>query len=150
MAAGIRAVVMIEAPVHIAVLQQRLRGAWDIGRIGARIRENFDGAIRVAGVLRDGEFLTLTGAAVATVRTPTDACRREVEHVHDQELSLALANLVRDAGGITHDELMVGAARLYGWTRCGPDITARLHTLITRLLADGTLIGNAYNLTAAI
>jgi hypothetical protein len=150
MAAGIRAVVMIEAPVHIAVLQQRLRGAWDIGRIGARIRENFDAAIRVAGVLRDGEFLTLTGAAVTTVRTPTDACRREVEHVHDQELSLALANLVRDAGGITHDELIVRAARLYGWTRCGPDITARLHTLITRLLADGTLIGNANNLTAAI
>jgi hypothetical protein len=40
MAAGIRAVVMTEAPVHIAVLQQRLRGAWDIGRVGARIREN--------------------------------------------------------------------------------------------------------------
>jgi hypothetical protein len=149
MAADIRAVVMTEAPVHIAVLQQRLRSAWDIGRIGARIRENIDSAIRVAGVLHDGEFLTLTGAALTTVRTPTDACRREVEHVHDQELSLALANLVRDAGGITHDELMIRAARLYGWTRRGPDITARMHTLITRLLANGILIGNEHNLTAA-
>jgi len=134
---------------YFAVLQQRLRSAWDIGRIGARIRENIDSAIRVAGVLHDGEFLTLTGAALTTVRTPTDACRREVEHVHDQELSLALANLVRDAGGITHDELMIRAARLYGWTRRGPDITARMHTLITRLLANGILIGNEHNLTAA-
>ena len=148
MAAGIRAVVMTEAPVHVAVLQQRLRDAWDIGRIGARIRDNIDAAIRVAGVLRDGEFLTLTGAPLATVRTPTDACRREVEHVHDHELTLALANLVRDAGGITHDELTIRVARLYGWTRRGPDITTRMHTLITRLLANGTLTGNEHNLTA--
>ena len=62
MTEGIRAVVMTEAPVHTAVLQQRLRDAWDIGRIGTRIRDNIDAAIRVAGVLRDGEFLTLTGA----------------------------------------------------------------------------------------
>ena len=141
--AGIRAVVMTEAPVHIAVLHQRLRDAWDIGRIGARIRDNIDAAIRVAGVLRDGEFLTLTGASLATVRTPTDACRRDVEHIHDHELALALVNLVRDTGGITHDELTARVARLYGWTRRGPDITTRLHTLIARLLADGTLTGDA-------
>ena len=63
---------------------------------------------------------------LATVRTPTDACRREVEHVHDHELTLALTNLVRDAGGITHDELTTRVARLYGWTRRGPDISTRL------------------------
>jgi hypothetical protein len=148
MAAGIRAVVMTEAPVHAAVLQQRLRDAWDIGRIGARIRDNIDAAIRVAGVVRDGEFLTLTSAPLATVRTPTDACRREVEHVHDRELALALTNLVRDAGGITHDQLTTGVARLYGWTRRGPDISTRLRTLIASLLADGTLTGDEYNLSA--
>ena len=147
MAAGIRAVVMTEAPVHIAVLQQRLRDAWDIGRIGARIRDNIDAAIRIAGVLRDGEFLTLASAPPATVRTPTDACRREVEHVHDNELTLALTNLVRDAGGITHDELTIRVARLYGWTRRGPDISTRLHTLIARLIANGTLTSNEHNLT---
>ena len=147
MAAGIRDVVMTEAPVHIAVLQQRLRDAWDIGRIGARIRDNIDAAIRVAGVLRDGEFLTLTSAPLAAIRTPTDACRREVEHVHDHELALALTNLVRDAGGITHSELTTRIARLYGWTRRGPDIRARLDTLIARLIANGTLTGNEHNLT---
>lgn len=97
MTAGIRAVVMTEAPVHTTVLQQRLRDAWDIGRIGPRIRDNIDAAIRAAGVLRDGEFLTLTSAPPAAVRTPTDTCCRDVEYVHDHELTLALANLVRDA-----------------------------------------------------
>jgi very-short-patch-repair endonuclease len=144
---GIRAVIMTEAPVHTAVLQQRLREAWDIGRIGPRIRDNIDDATRHMGVIRDGDFLTLTSAAPTTVRTPTDACRRSVEQVHDDELSLALANLVRDAGGISHDELTTCVARLYGWTRRGPDISNRLGALIARLLGDGTLAGNEHNLT---
>jgi hypothetical protein len=149
MAAGIRAVVMAEAPVHISVLHQRLRDAWDIGRIGARIRDNIDAAIRVAGVLRDVEFITLTSAPLATVRTPTEACRRDVEQVHDRELALALVNLIHDAGGINHNELSTRVARLYGRTRRGPDITTRLQALISGLVANGTLTGNADNITAA-
>ena len=89
----------------MAVLHQRLRDAWDIGRVGPRIRENIDTAIQAAGVLRDGDFLRLTRPPLVTVRTPTEACRRDVEHVHGQELTLALVNLVRDTGGITRDEL---------------------------------------------
>ncbi len=144
-----QAVVAAEEPVHLAVLHQRLRDAWDIGRVSPPIRENIDTAIQAAGVLRDGDFLRLTDPPPATVRTPTEACRRDVEHVHGQELSLALVNLVRDTGGITQDELTAAVARLYGWTRRGPDITARLHALIDRLLANGTLAGHADNLTAA-
>jgi Protein of unknown function (DUF3320) len=146
---GIRTAAMTEAPVHVAVLQQRIRDAWDIGHIGARIRDNIDAAIRAAGVLRDGEFLTVAGPMPAAVRTPSEACRREVGHVHDRELTLALINLVRDAGGISHDELTTQTARLYGWTRRGPEITTRLHTLIIKLLTDGALIGDQHNLTAA-
>jgi very-short-patch-repair endonuclease len=147
MAQGIRSVVMIEAPVHTAVLLQRLRNAWDIGHVGGRIRANIDTATARAGVLRDGEFLTLTSAPVTTVRTPTDACRREVKHVHDHELMLALTNIVRDAGGITHDELTTRAARLYGWTRRGPDISTRLDALVARLIGNGTLTDNEDDLT---
>jgi len=148
MVTGIRSVVTTESPVHVAVLHQRLRDAWDIGHIGARIRNNIDAAIRVAGVLRDGEFLTITGAQLATVRTPTDECHRDVKHIHDRELTLALVNLVRDTGGINHDELTTQTARLYGWTRRGPDITTRLHSLIGKLLTDGALTGDQHNLTA--
>jgi hypothetical protein len=98
-------------------------------------------------VLRDGQFLTVTGASLATIRTPTDECHRDVKHIHDRELTLALVNLVRDTGGITHDELTAQTARLYGWTRRGPDITTRLHTLISKLLTDGALTGDQHNLT---
>ena len=60
-----------------------------------------------------------------------------------------MVNLVRDTGGITRDELTARIARLYGWTRRGPDITARLHTLVARLLAGGVLAGDGDNLTLA-
>jgi len=149
MVPGVQAVVAAEEPVHLAVLHQRLRGAWDIGRVSPPIRENIDTAIQVAGVLRDGDFLRRTDPPPVTVRTPTEACRRDVEHVPGQELSLALVSQVRDTGGITRDELTASVARLYGWTRRGPDIIARLHGLIDRLLADGTLAGHADNLTPA-
>ena len=149
MAPGVQAVVTAEEPVHLTVLHQRLKDAWDIGRIGPRIRANINVAIQAAGVLWDGDFVILARPPLVTVRTPTEDCHRDVDQVHDEELTLALVNLVRDAGGISRDALTARVARLYGWTRRGPDITARLHTLIDRLLADSALTGNADNLTLA-
>ena len=53
------------------------------------------------------------------------------------------------APAISHDELATQTARLYGWTRRRPAITARLDTLISRLLAEGTLTGEQNNLTTS-
>ncbi len=63
--------------------------------------------------------------------------------------TVALVSQVRDTGGITRDELTASVARRYGWTRRGPDSTARLHAPIDRLLAEGTLAGHANNLSVA-
>ena len=148
MAGGIRAVVTTEAPVHISMLHQRLRDAWNIGRIGTRIRDNIDAAIRGAGVIREGDFLTLADAPRPVVRTPTRACERTVEQVHDHELALALVSLARDAKSISQNELTTRVARLYGWTRRGPDITSRMEALTTELRHNGTLTGDEQTLTA--
>ena len=144
---AIRAIVAAEGPVHMAVLQERLRDAWNIGRIGSRIRANIDAAIRDANVLRDGDFLTPSDAMSTKVRTPTQSCRRDIAEVHDDELAFALIRLVDDAGGVSQDDLATRVARLYGWTRRGPDITARMQALITDLRASGALSGGDDNLT---
>jgi hypothetical protein len=144
---AIHAVVNTEAPIHTSLLHQRLRDAWHIGRIGSRIRENIDAAIMLAGVIRDGDFLTLPDAPHPAVRTPTQACERTIEQVHDQELAQALTNLVRDAHSISQDELTTRTARIYGWTRRGPDITNRMASLINALLAKSILTGAPDNLT---
>jgi hypothetical protein len=68
--------------------------------------------------------------------------------VHDYELAKALTWLTRDAGGISQDERSTRVARLYGWSRRGPDITTRLLGLIAKLLDEGLLTGTKDNLTA--
>ncbi|MFF0251282.1 DUF3320 domain-containing protein [Micromonospora zamorensis] len=147
MRVGVAEVAAVEGPVHITVMHQRLRDCWGIGRIGSRIRDNIDAAILQAGLDRDGDFVRLPGALVSEVRSPVDACSRSVEQVHDDELALALTNLVRDTGGVARDELSAHVAKLYGWTRRGPDISRRLELLIDRLVADSVLITNGHSLS---
>ncbi|WP_229070999.1 DUF3320 domain-containing protein [Actinoplanes sp. DH11] len=147
MKGGVAEIAAVEGPVHITVLHQRLRDSWDIGRIGARIRDNIDAAIREAGLERDGDFVRLPGTAITEVRSPVDECQRTVEQVHDDELVLALTNLVRDTGGVSRDELSAHVAKLYGWTRRGADIARRLERLIDRLVRSGALSGNGLSLT---
>ncbi|WP_319462731.1 DUF3320 domain-containing protein [Micromonospora sp. RTP1Z1] len=143
MASGIEEIATAEGPVHIDVILQRLRDAWDIGRVGSKIRANIDAAIRAAHVVRDGDFIDVGGRPVASVRVPADGVQRQVEHVADRELDLAITNFVRSGGTVNHDDLMTAAARLYGWNRLGSGITARLTMIINRLLANGTLTGDA-------
>jgi hypothetical protein len=142
---SIRRVVATETPVHLEVLYARLRDAWDIGRITKSIRSNIDTAIAQAGVLRDAEFLVLPGNG-ATVRSPVAACRRTISQVHDSELDLALVKLVKDAAGIGEEELTVQVARIFGWERRGPDITARLRRRVAALMEGGTLRGTPNSL----
>lgn len=147
MADAIMTVVAAEGPLHIEVLRARLRGAWDIGHIGSKIRGNIDDAIAQAGVIRDRDFLLLSAGPV-TVRTPVAACKRTVTQVHHTELTTALVEFVKDAAGISEGELSVRVARLYGWERRGPEITARLQERITALLDSGALTGTLASLTA--
>jgi very-short-patch-repair endonuclease len=148
-APAITNIATVEGPVHMSVVHERLRGAWNIGRVGARIRDNIDYAVIVAKVLREGDFIRLPNTVVETVRTPTDACARTVEQVHDDELALSLVNLVRDVGAIGQDDLTASVARVFGWTRRGQDISTRLLAVINGLLEMGALSGDAEALTVA-
>lgn len=145
----VRAIAETEGPVHIGIVHERLRGAWNIGRIGPRIRGNIDTAIRRAEIIRHGDFLTGPGTLSTTVRTPVTECRREITQIHDLELEEALIRLTRDTGSISPGELTSAVARIYGWTRRGPDITTRMSGLIQWLLNNGTLAGNEHSLTSA-
>jgi hypothetical protein len=150
---GVRAVVSTEAPVHVSVLHQRLRDAWNIGPSGptsTHIRDNIDAAIGLADVIREGEFITLADAPRPLVRTPVPACERAIEQVHDRELALALINLVRDAAGISRSELTARVADLYGWTGHEPDITGRMGAIISELRRNGTLAGDQHTAQASV
>jgi hypothetical protein len=146
---AIRAIAETEGPIHISVLHERLRDAWNIGRIGSKIRGNVDAAIRLAEVIRHGDFVAGPGPLSTAVRTPVRGCQRQITQIHDRELEEAIVQLTRDASSISQDDLTTAIARLFGWTRRGTDISQRMTTLIRWLLNNGTLSGDEYGLTAA-
>jgi len=149
MAAGVLEVVAVEGPVHIDLLTQRLREAWNIGRVGSRIRENIFEAVRASGVALEGSFLSLPDN-LACVRTPGDGVTRTVEQVPDSELASALVLYVRDSGAVSSDDVLTAVARLFGWNRRGPDISARLTAVLQRLRDEGQLTGTPNALTVAV
>lgn len=144
MISGIEEIARVEGPVHIDVVHQRLRDAWNIGRVGVKIRENIEAAIDHAEVIRRGgpylndEFIDVPDRLPVSVRIPGDGVGRTVEQISEEELATALRNLVRDGGTVSRDDLMTATARVYGWNRRGTDITARLSLVVNWLLADGT------------
>lgn len=146
---AIKAVVQEEQPLHYDILLQRLRDAWNIGRIGARIKENVDAAISMAKLKRDGDFLTTSHPDVLTVRYPVDACRRRIDQIADSELELAIIRTVEDARGIDTEQLTVLVSRLFGWSRRGQEIQPKLESLIGNLLNGGLLDGTPERLTVS-
>jgi very-short-patch-repair endonuclease len=147
---GIEQIVTAEGPVHVTVIYQRLRDTWNIGRIGSRIRDNIDAAIRSAQVLREGDFVSLPNLVHVVVRTPTDGCARTIEQVPNSELQAAITNYVGDCIGVSPNTLTTAVARLYGWGRRGSEIQARLDDVVRSLLVDGCLAGNEGALTVVV
>jgi hypothetical protein len=110
---------------------------------------NIEAAIDLADVVRHGEFVTVPERDSTIVRTPVPACTRTIEQIADTELAAALLQLVQASAGITHDDLTVAIARLYGWNRRGPEISARLNRLVGDLVADGKLERADHGITPA-
>lgn len=131
-----------EGPVHIDLIHQRVRAAWDIGRINYRVRDNIDAAIDLAQVTREGDFIDTPNRPVDRVRTPANDVARKVEQVHDAELRLAFTFLLRDVGATPRDDLVTAVARLFGWNRTGTDIGRRLNDALHALLNTGDITDN--------
>ncbi len=148
MVKAVQTLVRHEAPIHIDIAFERFRNWWNVGRIGSNIRRNIELAIDRATVDRDGDFLVVPGSEIATVRTPTGATTREAQHVHLDELGLAAALTIRDAGAVDRAELVQAVARIFGWSRIGTLVDQRVNEAIDRIISDGMVeVVDGYTLT---
>ncbi|GGS47034.1 DUF3320 domain-containing protein [Actinokineospora fastidiosa] len=143
--------VRAEGPIHQDRALTTIRKAWGGDRSGPRIKAAFESAVRDlrARIDRDGDgFLRPRSAPVTAVRVPTDDpdTKRDVKYVPMDELKLAVVNLVRDCHAIDRDELTERVARLFGWGRRGPAVSAALYQAIEELddagavTVDGELV----------
>src|SRR5579864_1578672 len=141
-------------PAHQELVLRRVREAWGVQRAGTRIRAAFDLAIqrlcRIRTVLRDeAGFLSIEGSRPESVRIATGDLKsnRDVVEVPQIELAQAVDLLVRDAGSITEDELTTRVARLFGWSRRGPDIAKALGIVVKAGIHSGSLVLDGAMLT---
>ena len=129
----IEEVVAFEGPVHVSILELRLRDAWKIGRIGAAIREIWQKSLKTASVETREEFFYGLPDQQARVRVSGEQ-ERSVNQVAIEELAQAMDQLVVDALAISAAELFTAIARIYGWTRTGSEIQSRLEEALKAAL----------------
>lgn len=132
------ALVAAEGPVHVELIHERIRTWWDIGRVGANIRRNIDLAIAQAPVIREGDFVDQPDRTLDRVRTPgRHAVLRKSDHIHIDEIALAVELLVRDVGAAERVEVVQQVARVFGWARTGALVDRRINEAVDRVAASG-------------
>ncbi|WP_169079167.1 DUF3320 domain-containing protein [Microcella alkalica] len=138
--AFVEAVARVEAPVHIDLIAQRIRENSQYDRIGARIRQTLLRAAELADVDFDGEWVRSSREQPVLVRRPVEGCIRTVAQVPDEEMRRAVVLFVADAVGVGRAEVVTAVAGVFGWRRTGPDIRARLESLIAEMTDEGLLV----------
>lgn len=132
-------VLSVESPIHIDLLAQRLRDSSGIGRLGARIQENFEAAIKKAGALFDGSFVRDALPRELEVRSPSVHTERSVEQVPPEEIEKAFIEVVKDALGISPEHAAAQVANIFGWRRRGTTISKHLNQKVKDLCKSGVL-----------
>ncbi|WP_372410172.1 DUF3320 domain-containing protein [Streptomyces luteireticuli] len=147
-------VVEVEGPVEEELVFTRLRMAWGLGRAGQVVRERIREVLRVlerqGKIVRFGTAYDRPGHEVAVARTPTPGCNRKVALVPAVERRFALCRVVEEGPGTHREDLMREAARLFGWTRLGPDIRAELTKDVDAMVAEGCLVETEGGLIPAV
>ena len=127
----------------------RIRTAARVGRAGSRIQQRMEQAIRhgVGSNMfeRRGDFLWRTGHQIPDVRSrdgmlpDTAKALRKIEMIAPEEIGHALCHAVNDSFGISEEDAISEACRLFGFQRTGPKITSRVQRIVNQLLRDGRL-----------
>ena len=154
--AAIRTLVEAEGPVHLKILTHHLLAAAGFARAGSRIQaviRERRARLAVAGAVElDGDF---TGrpeqfrAPGLRDWSPLPDTLRQLDHVHDSELMLALVHAVVQAGSLDTDIAMNDALYMQGFIRLTDNGRARLRPLVQALLERSMLIGRGERLEPA-
>jgi len=146
---AIRHVVEVEGPIHWRVLAERLLDAAGVTRLGSRIRERIEERVEAleqrGDLIQQGPFV----GRASQLRVPRlrdwsalpDEIR-DLDHVPDTELMLALFRAVLDADdaeGIPADQAMNDGIHRMGFVRLTRNARERLQAPLEALLREGML-----------
>ena len=149
LAAWIGRVVAVESPVHLDEVTLRICTTLGVRRSGTRIRAQMRRGARVAMQQRehcridpDG-FLWRAGHETCEVRRrdgDIPSSLRNPLRIAPKEIGTALIHAVRASYGITPDDAVREAIRLFGFKQAGRKIVERFQTVLDQLVADGSVV----------
>jgi very-short-patch-repair endonuclease len=139
--AQVRAVVDVEAPVHVDEIARRVMAAWSVGRLTDRVRRAVGqgvSALERAGAVRIvGEFVwpaDVDPAGFSRVRgADVDGVAREAAMLPPEEVDAAVASALEAALSLPADALARDAARRLGLTRLGARVDAVMQAGVDRV-----------------
>lgn len=148
---AIQQIVAVEGPVHFDVLADRLLEAAGVGRLGARIRARIESRLETltGPAPADGLALERQGDFVARPlqflkpryrdwRTAPEKTR-QLDHVSDPELMLAVLRVVLDEGIRDRERAMNDGLHAIGFIRLTEKARMRLQKPLEQLKAQGWL-----------
>lgn len=137
--------VRYEGPIHKEVAGRRLIEAYDISRMGSRIDEAVQAAIREGVAARtfreDEDFLyppTMKRVEKVRAPNPTDPrSRRKIEHISIDEIHLAITLVLRRAHSMNRERLKSRLADIFGFSRTGNNISERIELALRFGVEEG-------------
>jgi hypothetical protein len=140
--------VRVEGPISDALVTRRLCDAWGVpttAKARSAVLAVLTQSIRRGSLERpEPGFVVLAGrAGRVPVRVPDEddeRTARSVDDVASCELEEAMLRMVEDARAVDEDELQLRVARLFGWSRRGSDIAARLDAALGHLVARNEVV----------
>jgi hypothetical protein len=141
----VKKILEIESPIHQEELARRVAKVFGLEKAGNRIQEATQKALKATSDCEpNGEFWGLKEGYKKQVRSRQDVKSRtllKAEYLPPQEILLGLQHLVKQNVQIEESELVQQTSRLFGFSRCGPDLKAVIQAIIASEL-DKTLINN--------
>jgi hypothetical protein len=136
-----------EWPIHVDEIVRLIAsrfGARATSRPRAAIEVAIAAAVRAGSVGRRGEFLVKPGAEAPPVRYRGGKCAvTKTELISPDELAEAVHLALSVEFGLKRDGVVAAAARLMGFARTGPNLSARFDEAVAALLASGDIAEDA-------
>ena len=122
-----------EYPVHYDVICQRVAPLYGNEKVTSKIRNEVDFAIAELGreIVQKGGFFYPASYSDIPVRIPNS---RTINHISVDEIAQAMKTIIKTCIGATPETICAEAARAFGFSRLGPNITAAMEEALELLL----------------
>ena len=123
----IKVVVDTEYPIHYELLCKKLAYLYGNEKATVKVRRQIDYALAKLKdkIVRRGDFLYPASYKNIIVKIPNN---RPINYINTDELAEAMCIIASKCVGTTKEALCAETARVYGFARSGPNITAAMNT----------------------